>query len=267
MILREYGISDNLLRRVGRKFIPFLSQRILPFKLDQSIVSISFDDFPKSVMENALPLLDKYGWKASFYVAAGLINTTNHLGLHFNQQDLKRLQCEEHEIGCHTYNHLNITEIPEVRLMDELRANAKAARALGITTPLRTFAYPFGETSIARKSVLSHEFASMRGIMRGVHYNKVDLNQIKSVPIYSGPDLSQTHNFIKGLKRKAGWLTLFTHDVRENPSEWGCTPQDFTDTLALIHESGARVIPIQRTIDFLSGAHGGNIQPNSGGRE
>ena len=266
MIHREYGVSDNLLRRVGRKFIPFFSQRILPFELDQPIISISFDDFPKSVMENALPQLDKYDWKASFYVAAGLINTTNHLGLHFDQNDLIRLQHEGHEIGCHTYNHLNVTEIPEVRLMDELKANAKAAKTLGITTPLRTFAYPFGETSINRKSGLSHEFASMRGIMRGVHYNKVDLNQIKSVPIYSGPDLSQTHRFIKGLKRKPGWLTLFTHDVREKPSEWGCTPQDFEDTLALIHESGAKVIPIQRTIDFLSNKQGGDIQPISGGR-
>ena len=262
MILREYGISDSLYRRIGRKFIPLFSKRMLRFELDQPIISISFDDFPKSVMENALPLLDKYGWKASFYVASGLVNTTNHLGLHFNQNDLARLQQGGHEIGCHTYNHLNITEISTSRLTDELKANARAAKNLGITTPLRAFAYPFGETSISRKAKLSHEFSSLRGIMRGVHYGKVDLNQIKSVPIYTGPDMAQTHRFIKNLTRKPGWLTLFTHDVRENPSEWGCTPQDFEKTLALIHESGAKVMPIQKTVDFLAEAHGKNTKSN-----
>ena len=98
--------------------------------------------------------------------------------------------------------------------------------------------------------------------MRGVHYGKVDLNQIKSVPIYTGPDMAQTHRFIKNLTRKPGWLTLFTHDVRENPSEWGCTPQDFEKTLALIHESGAKVMPIQKTVDFLAEAHGKNTKSN-----
>ena len=254
MIHREYGITDNLMRRIGRKFIPFTAQRKLTFKLDQPIVSISFDDFPKSVIENALPQLDKYGWKASFYVATGLVNTTNHLGLHFDQNDLKHLEQDGHEIGCHTYNHLNITEISDSRLMEELKANAKAAKAYGVTAPLRTFAYPFGETSTDRKLKLSHEFASMRGIMRGIHYNKVDLNQIKSVPIYSGPHLNQTHRFIKSLPQRAGWLTLFTHDVRDNPSEWGCTPQDFAETLALIHKTGAKVLPIQHTIDLLKGS-------------
>ena len=252
MIHREYGVSDSLFRRVGRKFIPFFAQRTFEFELDQPIVSISFDDFPKSVMENALPLLDKYGWKASFYVAAALENTTNHLGLHFDRHDLHRLQKQGHEIGCHTYQHLNITEISNVRVADELNVNAKEIQKLGITSPLRTFAYPFGETSIQRKSLLSHQFSSMRGIMPGVHYNKVDLNQIKSEPIYSGPKMAHTHKLIESLKHKPGWLTLFTHDIRDNPSEWGCTAKDFEEILVSIHNSGAKVLPIQETIDYLN---------------
>jgi len=221
MILREYGISDSLTRRVWRKVVPHFATRHLNFKLDRSVISISFDDFPKSVMENALPLLDQYGWKASFYVAAGLENTTNHLGLHFNRNDLLLLQEQGHEIGCHTYNHLNITELSEL---------------------------------------LENDFSSMRGIMRGIHYNKADLNQVKSVPIYSGPEMSQTLNYINSLRDKPGWMTLFTHDIRENPSEWGCTPEDFATALAAIQASGAIVMPIQKTIDFLKGKTSNTLQ-------
>jgi len=260
MILREYGISDSLTRRVWRKVVPHFATRHLNFKLDRPVISISFDDFPKSVMENALPLLDQYGWKASFYVAAGLENTTNHLGLHFNRNDLLLLQEQGHEIGCHTYNHLNITELSETRVADELTSNAKSLKDFGITSPLKTFAYPFGETSIPRKSLLEHDFSSMRGIMRGIHYNKADLNQVKSVPIYSGPEMSQTLNYISSLRDKPGWLTLFTHDIRENPSEWGCTPEDFATALAAIQASGAIVMPIQKTIDFLKGKTSNTLQ-------
>lgn len=260
MMHREYGITGSFGSRIGRKIIPHFAKRTLSFQLERPIISISFDDFPKSVMENALPLLDKYNWKATFYVAAGLERTTNHLGLHYDRDDLQKLEQSGHEIGCHTYHHLNIREISESRVTSELDSNAKSLKTLGVKSPLQTFAYPFGETSIARKKQLSNRFASMRGIMRGVHYNKVDLNQIKSVPIYTGPNMPQTFGFIESLSRKPGWLTLFTHDIRDNPSEWGCTPKDFENVLAAIHESGAIVMPIQGTIDFLKGENNGAIQ-------
>lgn len=261
MIHREYGISGSFASRIGRKIIPHFAKRTLNFQLDRPIVSLSFDDFPKSVMENALPLLDKYNWKATFYVAAGLERTTNHLGLHYDRYDLQRLEQQGHEIGCHTYHHLNIREISESRVRDELSSNAKSLKALGVNSPLETFAYPFGETSIARKNQLSEQFASMRGIMRGAHYNTVDLNQIKSVPIYTGADMTQTMEFIKDLKRKPGWLTLFTHDIRKAPSEWGCTPEDFAKTLTTIEQSGALVLPIQETINYLKEANNASSQP------
>ena len=257
MILREYGVSNNLSRRIGRKIIPFFGQRVMHFKTGTPIVSISFDDFPKSVMKQALPMLDKYGWKASFYVAAGLENITNHLGLHYSRDDLIKLKNEGHEIGCHTYHHLNVAELSARRASEQIQSNAKAMKALGHHLPMETFAYPFGETSISKKKQLAADFSSLRGIMPGIHYNKVDLNQIKSVPIYTGPVLPHTVKFIESLKRKPGWLTLFTHDIRENPSEWGCTPEDFAQILDLIHNTGAIVLPIQEAINFLNDENSG----------
>ena len=252
MMLPEYGVSNKLDRRIGRKLIPFFGRRMMHFKIDRPIVSISFDDFPKSVMKAALPMLDEFDWKATFYVAAGLENITNHLGLHYSRHDLVKLRNEGHEIGCHTYHHLNIAELSARRVSEQILSNAKGMKALGHNEKMGTFAYPFGETSISRKKQLASSFASQRGIMPGIHYNKVDLNQVKSVTIYSGDTLQTTFKYIESLEKTSGWLTLFTHDVRENPSEWGCTPEDFQKVLNLIHKTGAVVLPIQRAIDFLS---------------
>ena len=254
MILPEYGVSNKLERRIGRKIVPFFGRRMMHFKIDRPIVSISFDDFPKSVMEKALPMLDKFDWKATFYVAASLENITNHLGLHYSRHDLEKLHNENHEIGCHTYHHLNIAKLSARRVNEQVQSNTQGMKALGHKQKMDTFAYPFGETSIRCKKQLASEFVSMRGIMPGIHYNKVDLNQIKSVTVYSGPTLENTCKYIESLEKKPGWLTLFTHDIRDNPSEWGCTPEDFQTVLNLIHKTGAIVLPIQRAIDFLNDA-------------
>ena len=264
MILKEYGVSNKLGRRISRKFIPHFAQRNLQFELSKPIVSISFDDFPKSVMDKALPLLDKYGWKATFYVAAGLENITNHLGLHYSRIDLTRLRDEGHEIGCHTYHHLNIAELSERRSAEQIQSNEKAMKSLGHHIPVHTFAYPFGETSIVRKKQLANRFASMRGIMPGIHYGKVDLNQIKSVPIYSGPNMPKTLKFIDSLKDRPGWLTLFTHDIRNTPSEWGCTVEDFEMALDSIYKSGAVVMPIQQAVDFLRNQNNPGVEGTKG---
>jgi len=60
---------------------------ILP-KLEQSIISFSFDDCPKTAVTNGLPLLEAEGWRATIYIALGLCDTTNHLGLHMSEADV-----------------------------------------------------------------------------------------------------------------------------------------------------------------------------------
>jgi len=256
MTRREHAITPGLPRRISRRLVPLMTKREISFQLDRPIISISFDDFPQSVMENALPLLNQQDWKATFYVAAGLEGTTNHLGRHFEASDITTLLEQNHEIGCHTYNHVNIIEISDNVIDKEIKDNAQALEALNVP-PLQSFAYPYGETNTKRKRYLESRFTAMRGIVPGIHHNKADLNQIKSMQIYHGPDIDRAITAINSLKSNPGWLTLFTHDVRENPSSFGCTPDDFARVIQAIIESGAVVLPIQRAIDVIQSTHNG----------
>lgn len=250
MTRREHAITPGLIRRVNRKLVPLMAKRNIPVKLERPIISISFDDFPQSVMENALPQLDEYDWKATFYVAAGLEGKTNHLGRHFDAEDIQTLVKDGHEIGCHTYNHVNILEVSNEAIQKEIEDNAHALGKIGVP-PLKSFAYPYGEANAAQKRHLETGFTAMRGIVPGIHYDTVDLNQINAMKIYSGPDIDKVVRAIESLKERPGWLTLFTHDVRDNPSKFGCTPEDFSRVLKAIKQSGAEVVPIHQTIDLL----------------
>lgn len=264
MTRREHAITPGLPRRIMRRLTPLLGRRELSFKLERPIISITFDDFPQSVMENALPQLDEHDWKATFYVAAGLEGTTNHLGLHFDSKDIKKLIAEGHEIGGHSYNHVNILEISDDALAQEINRNANALKDIG-APPLTSFAYPYGETGRPQKQKLAVNFSNMRGIVPGIHYNKADLNQIKSMQIYHGADIDRVIKAIKSLETKPGWLTLFTHDVRSHPSDFGCTPEDFARVIDAVKQSGADVMPVQRAIDFLQN-NGKEVARNKGVR-
>jgi len=68
-----------ILSKINRWAARHTAQTTLP-DLQQSIISFSFDDCPKSAITHGLPLLEAKGWRATIYVAYGLCGTTNHLG-------------------------------------------------------------------------------------------------------------------------------------------------------------------------------------------
>jgi len=51
-----------------------------------------------------------------------------------------------------------------------------------------------------------------------------DLNQLPAVGIAGEDGESFARRWIDRAVDENAWLILFTHDVRENPSLWGCTP-------------------------------------------
>ena len=77
------AIQAKIMRHVSRR----TDRSVLP-SLTNSIISIGFDDCPKSAFTNGLPLMEAEGWRATIYVACGLCETTNHLGLHVSEADI-----------------------------------------------------------------------------------------------------------------------------------------------------------------------------------
>jgi len=58
---------------------------------------------------------------------------------------------------------------------------------------------------------------------------------------------------VNDLVKTGGWLTFFTHDVRNNPSDYGCTPADMNKIIEIVKASGAEVLSIKDTISALEG--------------
>ena len=60
-----------------------------------------------------------------------------------NAAELREMQANGMEIGSHTVNHVRLTEVDDMRLMQEL-TESKAALEDLLGSPVGSFAYPYG---------------------------------------------------------------------------------------------------------------------------
>lgn len=247
-----YTPSNSLTTRIGRVMSRYLHKQIIAPKLDQPIISFTFDDCPKSVVENALPLLEAQGWRSTLYMACGLCDTTNHLGLHMNTADIKAAFDNGHEIGDHTFGHLDCTAVSSDEFQADINKNQSALSDIGIPES-RTFAYPYGAVKPATKKAMSKRFELSRGV-RTSHDASLDMGLTNSTRLYHGEAVNEAIHRIKAMTDNPKWDILFTHDVRDNPSDYGCTVNDLKATIKAVKDSGAIVLPVAEALDLVRAA-------------
>jgi len=248
-----YEPNMDLRSKLERRAAKLIGKRNLRPKLDRPIISFSFDDCPRSALNNAAPLLEENGWHGTFYMAMGLCDSTNHLGLHMNADDVKAAYENGHEIADHTFSHIDGQQTPFKDFKADIDRNQAAITALGIPQS-RNFAYPYGCFSPKLKKLTSQKFE----LVRGVHdpdmseaNRSLDTALLPSMRMYNGNEVNDIIQTIGRLKHDPQWLTLFTHDVRENPSDFGCRPDDIKRIISAIKKSDAQVMPMISALDYI----------------
>ena len=245
-----YQPDMSLKAKLRRRMVPFVARRVLKPKLARPIVSFSFDDCPKSVIENAIKPLAQENWRSTVYIAMGLCGTTNHLGLHMNAEDVKALHEDGHEVADHTFSHIDAMQHTLKDFLADIEKNQAAFNAINLPAS-QTFAYPYGQVTKDLKSTLARMFKGARGISSRESIEDIDLNQIRANRLYAGSEYEKVMSQIENIKNKPGWLPIFTHDVRENPSQYGCTPSQMLNVIKAVKSSGAQVLTMADAINHL----------------
>jgi peptidoglycan/xylan/chitin deacetylase (PgdA/CDA1 family) len=108
-------------------------------------VILTFDGGYKSHFTAVKPILDKYGFKATFYVVcnyaqkAAMDNTSDRM----NWNEITELHKEAHDIGSNTMSHIRLHNIPVERIQYEVGVSRQCLLTHGINAT--SFAYPFGK--------------------------------------------------------------------------------------------------------------------------
>lgn len=245
-----YQPKNNIIQKARRRLRRFQNRRMIDIKTDAPIISVTFDDFPKTAANIGAPMLEAKGWRGTYYTSAKLEGTTNHHGPQFDRRDVIALDKAGHEIAGHSHDHSDLSQMSLEAVINQVKENKAELTAYNLGQSIDNFAYPFGAASASLKALLQNEYRSMRGIRAHTHQGSADLNELSSYGYYSSTAGSIIDR-IGGLKNKPVWMTLFTHDIQDAPTPWGCTEGEFQALLDAIESSGARVMTIRQALTYF----------------
>jgi len=215
------------------------------------VVSFTFDDFPKTALTTGGSILERYGVRGTYYASLKLAGTETVVGPMFDPQDVGAAHNAGHEIGCHTYAHLDCDRAAKSLILTEVRDNAAAVSAIIQGFVPSNFAYPYGSVSPTAKRVVGPRFSSCRGIRKGINHGIVDLADLLAMAVYDVDfDEVEIRRMVDHNRSIAGWLIFFTHDVVETPSRYGCKPGQLESVVAYAAKDTA-ILPVREVIAGL----------------
>ncbi|MFZ0513245.1 MAG: polysaccharide deacetylase family protein [Candidatus Nitrosopolaris sp.] len=115
-----------------------VADNIPPESSSNKVVMINFDDGRKSQLIYAKPILDKYGFKASFFLICGRVGTQPSW---MNWQDIAELKKDGMDIESHTMTHANLNKLSANALNYEIGGSKQCFAKHGYNTTI--FGYPF----------------------------------------------------------------------------------------------------------------------------
>ncbi len=190
----------------------------------KAAVCMTFDDARMSQADFAVPLFNRHGIKATFYLSPQREVQ--------RKEEWRQAASDGHELGCHTYMHpcskglqaskvfLEDYDIPKME--DDLDRAVEELKSLTGTMP-KSFAYPCGQTYVGREGshqsyipLIASRFMSGRG------YPSLEVND----PLTCNMEYLQAVKFdrisfqqVKELTERAlsigGWLIFAGHETPE----------------------------------------------------
>jgi peptidoglycan/xylan/chitin deacetylase (PgdA/CDA1 family) len=142
-------MSSKLSRLGERADITLRPVRIHTVVSDTPLLSFTFDDFPRSALDEAGKLLEARNLHGTYYTAFGLAGQSLEVGEIGTADELASCARRGHELGCHTYRHLRCSATTEEILDADIERNVQIAATHDAAA--RNFSYPYGD--LDRKSM------------------------------------------------------------------------------------------------------------------
>jgi peptidoglycan/xylan/chitin deacetylase (PgdA/CDA1 family) len=227
-----------LARRIGA---PALAPR-----RDAGVLSISFDDFPKSAWEEGGRVLRDHGVRATYFACGALCGERFENQVMYDHADLAALFADGHEVGCHSFDHKSALRLNARDLVRGFGENARFVRETLGDVRLVSFAYPYGDATLAAKRAAMRVFACARGVDAGLNRRRIDLAQLKAVGLEAERGgLDFVLPFVAAAARERAWLIVYSHDVSDRPGRFGCKPEELDQLIREARAAGLEILTVK----------------------
>jgi hypothetical protein len=210
------------------------------------VISFSFDDAPRSAFVLGGDILSAHGGRATYFISIGLLDSDTEVGLIAGVDHLKKAVEAGHELGCHTFGHLDAWHTARSTFIASVDANQRSLNDILPGYSFRTFAYPKSGARLSIKADLERRFSCCRGGGQSINTGIVDLNLLNACFLdrRAKVDMQFIRDLIDRNARSRGWLIFAAHDISESDLLFGCSTAFFTDVVKCAAESGADLIPV-----------------------
>ncbi len=178
----QFKSDLQLFKELGFTTVTFQQLLQPTFQLPKNALMITFDDGYKCVLEQALPLMQTFGFKGVVYMPAAYIGKTNDWDVqfagkkfeHLSAQDLVTLSQAGFEIGSHGLTHRSLNGLSVEQQQRELRESKQILEQI-VQRPVVSLSYPFGRFNLQLVQLsqsIGYHFA-----VGAVYFNKNGLPQ------------------------------------------------------------------------------------------
>ncbi len=194
-----------------------------PWQGRKCAVVITYDDAINEQLDNAAPVLDSLGLKATFYVTGFSASMQARL------TDWKKLSVNGHELGNHTLFHpciggkgrewvrpdYDLNNYTVTRITDEIKATNVLLQSMDGRTR-RTFAFTCADTKVKDSSfagLIKNDFAALRNVRAEMH--RIDQVNPEEIDCYmvSGQTAEQMIEWVRKAVETNSLLVILFHGV------------------------------------------------------
>lgn len=214
-------------------------------------VILTFDDAPESQYRIVAPLLQQYGFGATFYICEFPPNYSDST-LYMNWRQIKALSQMGFEIGNHTWHHQSVTSlITDVDREREISYIEQRCKQLDIPRPV-SFCYPnYVTDSLFLATLRRHGYLTARSGHDRPWYPKSDHPYF--VPSFTLTGNHPDHFYHALEQAKTDNVIVFClHGVPDTDHPWVSTPPEvLAGYLKYLYEHHFRVLSMQSYLKMI----------------
>lgn len=235
-----------------RRAARFVYRKSFLIELQQPLISFTFDDFPRSALLAGGAILNRFGLAATYYASLDLAGKETASGQIFHMDDLTTLFEQGHELACHTFSHCDSWSTQPQTFEASVVKNREALKSVFPDAEFLSFSYPIEMPRPSTKARTAPYFLSCRSGGQTINTGEIDLNQLSAYFLEkSRNNIQPIKDIIDRNQRERGWLIFATHDISDNHTQFGCTPEFFEQVVRYALNSGAHIMPVVEAVKKL----------------
>jgi len=224
--------------------------QILKKPIPDKLVVLTFDDAPASHYSIVAPLLNKYGFNATFYVCEFPPNYTDSTK-YMNWRQIQALDRMGFDVGNHSRSHTHVNRLSKEAIIAQLSYIEDKCDTLGIPLP-SSFAYPAYDISETCFEVLEekgYDFARAGG--KRAYDPEKDHPYL--IPSWATKENNKEETMAAMKEAKDGKIVVLTiHGVPDIEHPWVNTPPAlFEEYLDFLSENNYKVISIRDLKEYI----------------